>query len=991
VKISSNLWRYWLPIVALSLFLSRCLYEANPIQFVSIGDWLAVLIEAAAALLIAYVIKHLIDRRQPDWTPPDLSACLLLFVYVVWPQVDPVLALIVFLGALALLGANTVLPDHPRWFEITLVVIVFALYFATLSQHVGAADTFEFQVVMPQWGIAHPTGYPLFVTLGKLFSLLPLGSMALRLNVLSALIGTLAVWVIYRLIVRLTQPPPPALFLENEEADFRRGGENNRLPAAIAALLLAASTIFWSQAIVIEVYGLNALLVAVVLWLLVRLLQNPESRIQKWLIYAVALTLGLGLSHHLDSVILFMPAALTLFFMRPKLLWRSWLIAAGCFLLGLTPWLLIFFRWPALHNGQWLTIGEWIGWVTGQRFGGALNLALWSDPTRWGIMLRLTLEQFGWAGTALAVIGLIALVVRARRAAAITVVTFAGYFFFGLVYNVPDVSVFVIPLFLCLAIWIGVALSAIVQGVSDRLSGTSRFTPEGVRGAVILLFSILPILSITNNYAVNNQREAGVVQEAWGRYVLSLPIAEKAALLVDSEKIAPLYYLQVTENVRPDLDIMVLGDEALYRQELDRRINAGQAVYLARFLPNLPYRMRSLGPMVEISREPSDAVPTIGTPINASFGDQIELLGVTEEQSNPYRVNLVWKATSPERKNYHVRLRLVDAQDEVWWEDTGAHPVNGYYPTGAWALGEVVTDFHEVKLEPYLRPGTYDLQVGLFTPFRNEGLKTSGKDYLNVAQISIIAPKAQPLARQVRMVYERTALTSLDEPGTVPPESPVTLRVDAIGADAPAIFALINERSVRSTFTQTVRAGQTRLAFAAPEFEGQYRLYMTTGRAARCHWFSDLTTECQLGTLTVTGDAIEDTINFENQVLLAEARLDRDTLQPNEAIKVDLTWQGLKTWPDNYTAFVHLVGPDGKVHGQVDQWPVQGTLPTSSWTAGQVVADPYTIALPADAPRGKYQVEVGWYLLSTLRRLNVLDAAGRPSDDHVIVGEFMVP
>ena len=150
------------------------------------------------------MIKRFISRRQPDWLPPDLSVFLLLFVYVVWPQVDLVLALIVFLGALALLGANALLPAHPRWFEIALGVIVFALYFATLSQHVGAADTFEFQVVMPQWGIAHPTGYPLFVTLGKLFSLLPLGSMAFRLNVLSALIGTLAVWVIYRLIVRLT-------------------------------------------------------------------------------------------------------------------------------------------------------------------------------------------------------------------------------------------------------------------------------------------------------------------------------------------------------------------------------------------------------------------------------------------------------------------------------------------------------------------------------------------------------------------------------------------------------------------------------------------------------------------------------------------------------------------------------------------------------------------------------------------------------------------
>ena len=122
-----------------------------------------------------------------------------------------------------------------------------------------------------------------------------------------------------------------------------------------------------------------------------------------------------------------------------------------------------------------------------------------------------------------------------------------------------------------------------------------------------------------------------------------------------------------------------------------------------------------------------------------------------------------------------------------------------------------------------------------------------------------------------------------------------------------------------------------------------------------------------------------------------EAKIDRETVKPGEALQVDVTWRGLKSWLDNYTAFVHLLGPDGKVHGQVDQWPVQGTLPTASWAAGQVVDDPYTITLPPDAPSGQYQVEVGWYLLSTLRRLNVLDAAGRPSDDHVIAGEFVVP
>jgi hypothetical protein len=87
---------------------------------------------------------------------------------------------------------------------------------------------------------------------------------------------------------------------------------------------------------------------------------------------------------------------------------------------------------------------------------------------------------------------------------------------------------------------------------------------------------------------------------------------------------------------------------------------------------------------------------------------------------------------------------------------------------------------------------------------------------------------------------------------------------------------------------------------------------------------------------------------------------------------------------------VHLIGPDGKLHGQVDQWPIEGTLPTTDWAPGRVVDDAYRVPLAGDAPPGTYQVEVGWYLLATLRRLPVVDAEGRPVDDHVIVGEVTV-
>jgi hypothetical protein len=971
-----NLWRYWLPLLALSLFVSRCLYELNPIQFGWLGDWLSVLFSMLGVLIVARVLLGLMQRRWPRF-PPDLSPLLLLLVYVVWPQVDLLWALILFLGALALIAARHML-RHTRRFEVALGLIVLALYLVTLDDHVGLADTFEFQVVASQLGIAHPTGYPLFVGLGKLFSLLPVGSMAWRVNLSSAIFATVAVWLIYRAIVALT---------------------SDRLAAALVAITLAASPVFWSQAVVAEVYALNALFVAAILLLLVNLLQarsnfrSPTSHFQfpTSNFYLLFFLCGLAFSHHLTSVILIPAIVLTLLLVRPKLSMRSWLIAIGLFLLGLTPWLFIYLRWPALHNGQWMTLSEWANWIFGLRFGGALTLSLILDPTRWGIVTRLVIEQFGWVGAALSLLGLIVLIKREWRVALIMAVTFAGYIFYGLIYNVPDVEVFIIPAFVLMAVWIGVAIAFIVEQASLRFQSI-RITDHASSNLLYLLFAVLPLWQIAGNFDTANQRGLNAEQEAWGRYVLSLPIPQKAALLVDSEKIAPLYYLQVTEHIRPDLDILVLGDESLYRQELDRRINAGQPVYLARFLPNLPYRLRSLGPLVEVSREPSSAAPPIGRQINAAFGDQIKLLGITEEAGNPYRFTLYWQATSPERPNYYVRLRLIDAQGNVWWEDLGAHPVGGYYPTGAWAQNEVVSDFHEIPIEPYLLPGTYDLQVGLFTPFRSDGLKTAeGSAWLKVATVQVAEQNAEPLAREVRMAYGPTALLSLDELGTVPPESQVSLRLQTMGATTKAYFTVAGDGYSGNVFTDTLRAGQTRVTFAVPKLEGSYPVQLAMVQLARCHWLANLTDSCELGMLTVAGDASGDAINFENQVLLVEAKIDRDTMKPGETLKVDLTWRGLKTWPDNYTVFVHLLGPDGKVHGQVDQWPVEGTLPTASWTAGQVVDDPYNITLPADAPSGKYQVEVGWYLLSTLRRLNVLDTAGHPSDDHVIIGEFNVP
>src|SRR5690606_28497308 len=91
-----------------------------------------------------------------------------------------------------------------RWLGPLLVALaLLPVYLSTMSRTVGQADTFEFQVVAPQLGIAHPTGYPLYLLLGKLFSLLPFGSVAWRINVGTAVLATIALIFFFKILWEL--------------------------------------------------------------------------------------------------------------------------------------------------------------------------------------------------------------------------------------------------------------------------------------------------------------------------------------------------------------------------------------------------------------------------------------------------------------------------------------------------------------------------------------------------------------------------------------------------------------------------------------------------------------------------------------------------------------------------------------------------------------------------------------------------------------------
>ncbi len=961
------------------------------------GSPLLVAVIAVACAALAIVLSSWpVGHRS--WVIPLAFPVLYVAGVVSYP-----LAGCVLLAGGAVLALLVMWGGKVRWMPpAVLGLVVFVLYLHTLLPSVGQADTFEFQVVVPLLRVAHPTGYPLYVLLGKLFTLLPLGNVAWRVSLASAVFATAAVLVLYALLLRLT-----ALCQAQDTALW--------LPAFLAASAFAFSSTFWSQAVVAEVYTLHNLLVVIILWLLLSPYIPPGGGARRW--QALFFLVGLSLTNHLTTALLLPAVALALLWDRPRLRFKDWLIAGGLLLLGLSVYLFIPLRWPALNRGEWMTLREFISYVTGGQFHGALRLDGWRDPVRWGIVGRYLREPFGWVGLGLAAMGVVGLASCLRRVLALTGVVFLAFVLYGLDYYVPDISVFLLPAHLILAIWIGAGI-AFLASLASRLSHFSLLISHF---SFLILLALLPLSRVWLNLPVVDQSH-NQGSTAWGEYVLSLPLASGSAVLADVEKFAPLYYLQQIEGVRPDLDLLLLGSEELYQAELAARLGMGQTVYLARYLPNLGgLHLGSLGPLVEV-RNSVSAKNRVSDEAGASFGGEIRLLDA-EVSADPlgralYHLTLYWRAETRVSGDFVVRLRLVDTGGQTRWESDGVRPVGGLYPTNAWPVGVVVSDYHEVPLPPWLPRGEYRLEVGLFPPFGDTGLQVGGgiqpssssrsggygdslPMWLPLDTLEVTPPSGflPPLPHERRCGFAGGAwLTGYNLASEVPAGTPFVTDLSwyRVEADEEVRLAWVDAHGQEveaAVFPLSAGSLRSRHVIPAPQNPSDYTLHVgLVGEDVRCGWLASPAGGCPLALVEVN-PAQEGLANFADLVLLLDvdvAASGQPSARPGETVSVALRWRALRAMDEDYTVFVHLVGPDGRLHGQVDTWPVQGSYSTSRWVTGEELSDPYEVGLDPDSPPGHYQVEVGWYLLATMQRLPILDVDGQPIGDFFVVGEFDV-
>lgn len=256
-----------------------------------------------------------------------------------------------------------------RTLASALLVSSQVLFLLTMAPTLSFWDCGEFIAASYTLGIPHPPGAPLYLLLGRLFSMIPLfGDVGARVNLISTIASSVTVMLTYLITVRMVmiyRRTPPETWSTSDKIAIYGG-------SVVGALALAFSDSFWFNAVEAEVYALSSCFTAFIFWLLLRWYdEEPAFGHDRWLILVMYI-IGLSIGVHLLSLLMIFAVALIYYFKKYTVSIKSlFLLTVASVLLFLTvyigiikglPKLLELMSWPALVlvlvllcTGIWLT------------------------------------------------------------------------------------------------------------------------------------------------------------------------------------------------------------------------------------------------------------------------------------------------------------------------------------------------------------------------------------------------------------------------------------------------------------------------------------------------------------------------------------------------------------------------------------------------------------------------------------------------------------
>jgi hypothetical protein len=421
---------------------------------------------------------------------------------------------------------------------LAVFALVLVLYLKTLAptvlylQHPKLLDAVMLQMQVSVLGLTHPTGYPTYLMLTHLFTYLPFGDPAYRVNLGSAVYSALAVVAVYAAGLLLGR---------------------RVVAAACGALAFGLGTALWSQAVIAEVYTLNALLVSATI---VVLLLWREYRKDRYLLL-LAFLVGLCLTNHLTSGLL-LPASLLLVALvdwRRLVDVRLVVRGAGLFLLGLTPYLYLPIRAamdPPMEANNPTDFGRFWYVVSGGNLTGSFFSFGPSElPERMVFYWEHLLDNMPFLVVMVALTGAVVMLLKDRAVGLFLGFLFFGWLFHAVENNIPDIDLYFIPTYLILSLWAAAGLGTLLAEVESLIADFPGVAKESILILLSAMLLVLPLLGVSETYAKDDM--SGVYR---GRKEIEAVADNAAPNATILHHRSSMWYMVLVERRRRDLTIV---------------------------------------------------------------------------------------------------------------------------------------------------------------------------------------------------------------------------------------------------------------------------------------------------------------------------------------------------------------------------------------------------------------------------------------------------
>ncbi len=437
-------------------------------------------------------------------------------------------------------------------FAFVIFVLSLLTYTPTLCPNIYWQDSSAFVAASHTLGIPFSPGFPIYILLGRIFSLFPTQNPAWPVNFMSAFWGSLSLAILFLMV---------AQFLRKNSTANLSFGHSTIIASFI--LFFGFTTSFWSQTFRAEVYTLNFFFTVLLIFSLWKWSENrEEDPVKSWRFFALfAFLWGLSSANHSLLVVSLAPAFLIFIFLvdrhfllKPVNLFTSLFFG----ILGVSSYLFLLIRsqqnpalnWGSPHNWENLfrVISKSDHW---HEYLNQSNFSIWTNLIQ---LTNFTLTELFFPVIVLAIWGAVVLYKKDKRLMALLAGIFICNFLtvaWAAEFSIRNLDLFgyLLPSLFVLTISTIFGTCTLFESLLQWRKATNlrRYWPVW---ASLLL--VLPVFQVTRNYRVNDHSHNSMAYQ-YGKQILDSVPANSVILATEDNTLLPLWYLTLVEKYRADV------------------------------------------------------------------------------------------------------------------------------------------------------------------------------------------------------------------------------------------------------------------------------------------------------------------------------------------------------------------------------------------------------------------------------------------------------